>query len=90
MEKTMALPAGGWAAAVAGEVAVTDGRVAEGWYYFGLDDAGRRALGAPAVFKDFRPAIVADAAQAVLDCADASTAAKARAKKALALAKSRF
>lgn len=90
MSKFLALPAGGWAAAVAGEVRVADGRVAAGWYYFGLDDAGRRALGLPGVINDFRPAIVADAAQAVLDCAEASSAEKTRARKALALAKSRF
>ena len=82
-ERFLALPEGGWAAAALGEVDLTDGRVASGAHYFSLDDAGRRALGLPALDRRFLPAANAAMARAILESAYATSSQKVLARKAL-------
>jgi hypothetical protein len=82
-ERFLALPEGGWAAAARGEVDLADGRIAQGAYYFDLDDAGRRALGLPALDRRFLPRENAAMARAVLKSPDSGPAQKAFALRAL-------
>lgn len=79
----LALPDGGWAASAAGEVATSDGRIAQGAYYFSRDDARRRALGLPSVDARFLPGPNRAMARAVLASPVATPAQKARARAAL-------
>jgi hypothetical protein len=79
----LALPGGGWAASAAGEVALKDGRVARGAYYFSLDDAARRKTGLPAVDRRVLPGPNRAMAEAVLKSPVATRAEKTRARAVL-------
>lgn len=90
VERFMALPGGGYAAAVMGEVPLADGRIMEGGAYFALDDAGRRAVGLPAVDRRVFSGPNADMARAVLLSKEASPAQKAHARRTLDFVWTRF
>lgn len=79
----MALPGGGYANAVHGEVVLADGRVEEGFSYFAKDDAARRAAGLPAVDRRVFAGPNADMARAVLRSRVATGAQKAHARRTL-------
>lgn len=83
VDRFMALPGGGYAAAVMGETSLPDGRIMEGAAYFALDDAGRRAAGLPAVDRRVLSGPNADMARAVLLSKHASPAQKAHARRTL-------
>lgn len=82
-ERFLALPGGGWASAALGEVDLPDGSVATGSYYFAFDDAGRRALGLPALDRRFRAGPNAAMARAILRSAEATRDQKSRARRLL-------
>jgi len=83
VEAFMALPGGGYAASVRGEVELPDGRIEEGSSYFAKDDAGRRAAGLPVVDRRVFSGPNADMARAVLLSKDSSPAQKAHARRTL-------
>ncbi len=79
----MALPGGGYANAVRGEVLLADGRIEEGFSYFAKNDADRRAAGLPEVDRRVFAGPNADMARAVLRSRVASDAQKAHARRTL-------
>ncbi len=79
----LAMPGGGYAASVRGEVELADGRIEEGSSYFAKDDAGRRAAGLPAVDRRLFSGPNADMARAVLLSRVSSEAQKAHARRTL-------
>lgn len=79
----MALPGGGYAASVRGEVELGDGRIEEGPSYFAKDDAGRRAAGLPSVDRRVFAGPNADMARAVLRSFVATPAQKDHARRTL-------
>ena len=83
VERFMALPGGGYAASVSGEVVLGDGRIEEGASYFAKDDAGRRASGLPSVDRRLFSGPNADMARAVLLSKAATPAQKAHAMRTL-------
>ena len=83
VERFMALPGGGYAASVRGEVQLADGRVEEGFSYFAKDDAGRRAAGMPEVDRRVFAGANADMARATLRSFLATTGQKAHARRTL-------
>lgn len=87
VERFMALPGGGYASSVKGEVPLSDGRIEEGFSYFSKNDAGRRASGLPAVDRRLFSGSNADMARAVLSSKAASAAQKAHARRTLDLLK---
>lgn len=90
VEAFMALPGGGYASSVMGEVALADGRIEEGASYFDKDDAGRRASGLPEVDRRIFAGPNADMARAVLLSPHASPAQKAHARRTLDFLWTRF
>lgn len=86
----MALPGGGYAASVMGEVELPDGRIEEGASYFAKDDAGRRASGLPFVDRRLFSGSNAGMAQAVLMSRAATPAHKAHARRTLDFLWTRF
>ncbi len=83
VERFMALPGGGYASSVSGEVRLADGRIEEGASYFAKDDAGRRAAGLPAVDRRLLPGPNTEMARAVLLSKAATPAQKAHARRTL-------
>lgn len=83
VEAFMALPGGGYASSVSGEVVLPDGRIEEGASYFAKDDAGRRASGLPAVDRRILTGPNADMARATLRSKAATAAQKAHARRTL-------
>lgn len=83
VEKFLALPGGGYAASMRGEVELADGRIEEGSSYFAKDDAARRSVGLPAVDRRVFAGPNADMARAVLLSKAASPAQKAHARRTL-------
>lgn len=83
VERFLALPGGGYAASMRGEVELPDGRIEEGASYFAKDDAARRAAGLPAVDRRVFAGPNADMARAVLLSKAASPAQKAHARRTL-------
>lgn len=79
----LALPGGGYAASVRGEAEAPDGRIAEGFYYFARDDAGRRALGLPARDVRLRPDACRRMARAVLSAPESTPEQRAHARLTL-------
>lgn len=84
VEKFMTLPKIGYASSVRGEAETNDGRVMEGFAYFALDDAGRRAVGLPSVDRRLLKEGSVQLARAILACPEATAPQKAHAKAALA------
>ena len=85
VERFMFIPGGGYASSVHGEVVLSDGRIAEGAYYFAKNDAGRRAVGLPFVDRRLLWGPNADMARAVLRSKVATPAQKAHARRTLDL-----
>jgi len=83
VERFLALPGGGYAASMRGEVELADGRIEEGASYFAKDDAGRRAAALPAVDLRIFAGPNADMARAVLLSQAATPAQKAHARRTL-------
>lgn len=83
VEAFMALPGGGYASSVSGEVVLADGRIEEGSSYFAKDDAGRRASGLPFVDRRLFAGPNADMARATLLSKAATPAQKAHARRTL-------
>lgn len=90
VESFMALPGGGYASSVRGEVDLPDGRIEEGSSYFSKDDAGRRAAGLPFVDRRVFSGPNADMARAILLSRVSSAAQKAHARRTLELIWNRF
>lgn len=83
VERFMALPGGGYAASVRGEVELADGRIEEGFSYFAKDDAGRRAAGLPEADRRVFAGANADMARATLRSFQATAAQKDHARRTL-------
>jgi hypothetical protein len=90
VEAFMAMPGGGYAASVLGEVELADGRVEEGSSYFAKDDAARRAAGLPYVDRRLFSGPNADMARAVLLSKEATAAQKDHARRTLDFIWTRF
>lgn len=82
VERFMSVP-DGYAGSVRGEAEAELGGVMEGFAYFALDDAGRRAVGLPALDRRLLPGPARRMAQAVLGSPVASAAQKAHARRVL-------
>lgn len=83
VERFMALPGGGYAASVHGEVVLPDGRIEEGSLYFAKGDAERRAAGLPFTDRRLFTGPNADMARAVLLSKAATSAQKDHARRTL-------
>ncbi len=90
VEKFMALPGGGYAASVRGEVDLPDGRIETGAAYFAKDDAARRADGLPYADRRLFSGPNADMARAVLLSKTATIAQKDHARRTLDFIWTRF
>lgn len=83
VERFLALPGGGYASSMHGEVALADGRIEEGSSYFAKDDAARRAAGLPFVDRRVFAGPNADMARAVLLSKASTPAQKTHARRTL-------
>ncbi len=90
VERFMALPGGGYASSVSGEILLPDGRIEEGAFYFAKDDAGRRAAGLPFVDRRLFSGPNADMARAILLSRMASLTQKSHARRTLDFVWTRF
>lgn len=83
VERFLALPGGGYAASMRGEVDLGDGRVEEGFSYFAKDDAARRAVGLPEIDRRIFPEPNKTMAEAISASPHATAAQKAHARLTL-------
>ena len=90
VERFMALPGGGYAASMSGEVVLDDGRIESGASYFSKDEAGRRAAGLPLIDRRVFPRPSADMARAVLLSKVATPAQKAQARRTVDFVRTRY
>ena len=90
VERFMAIPGGGYAASMRGELELKDGRVEEGFSYFSKDDAARRAEGVPFIDRRIFSGPNADMARAVILSRVSSDAQRAHARQTLDFVWTRF
>ncbi len=90
VERFLALPGGGYASSMSGEVVLDDGRIETGASYFAKDESGRRAAGAPFIDKRVFPRPNADMARAVLRSKAATPSQKAHARRTLDFLRTRY
>jgi len=90
VERFLALPGGGYASSMSGEVVLDDGRIEAGASYFAKDETGRRAAGLPSIDRRVFPRPNADMARAVLRSKAANPAQKAHARRTLDFLRTRY